>query len=334
MGFFNNISHVQLMNQNSTQSRVAAMVQVLTQRLLKIWAPTYSPEGRSNAIAVTVGEKVSKADRPPVVGVGHSLRGGTDTLELATDVESDDLDLDLLRKAANVGDIPVHVVETGEWLAASSPAQGGDSIGYPDGPTGTVTCLVKNKDGQQFLLSCNHVIAALNQGNRDADNLWYPGKADGGGPGSVIGKLHDFKAIDFSVEKGNVCDVALCTPSGQVAAGIRKLGAISGIWDDPPLELPVRKYGRSTKETQGALFTKNSSVLITYADKRRALFEKQLQIVGTGHGDFAQEGDSGALIVDMQNKAVGLLFSVATKQNAALANPIKSVLADLDVTPV
>lgn len=333
MGFFPS-SQIQFVHQESGQMRVMAMVQVLTDRLLKVWSAAYSANGRSVAIALTVGEKVAKADRPPVVGVGHSKRGGTDTLELATDVESDDLDLDLLRKSANVGNIPVHVVETGQWLAAGSPAQGGDSIGHPDGATGTVTCLVQNKAGEQFLLSCNHVIAALNNGNRDADNLWYPGKADGGGPGNVIGKLHDFKVIDFSVDKGNVCDVALCTPSGEVAAGIRKLGAISGIWDDPPLELPVRKVGRSTGETQGALFTKNSSVLITYEGGKRALFEKQLQIVGTGHGDFARQGDSGALIVDMQNKAVGLLFSVSVKQNAALANPIKSVLTDLEVTPV
>jgi hypothetical protein len=266
--------------------------------------------------------------------VGRSVRAGGETIELATDVESDDLDLDCLRKVANVEKTPLHVIETGEWVASSLPACGGDSIGHPSGATGTVTCLVKNRQGEQFLLSCNHVIAALNRGQRDLDNLWHPGKADGGGPDNIIGKLHDFKDLDFSVVNPNFYDVALCRPSGTVEPGLRSLGRIAGVLNDPPLEAPVRKVGRSTGVTQGALFTKNSSVLITYGPGRRALFENQLQIVGTGPGDFAQQGDSGALVVDMQNNALGMIVSISVKQNAAMASPITTIFDDFGLVAV
>ena len=333
MGFFQTYDS-QSFNQNSTQSQVSSAIRLVTERLLKVWAPNYSEQGRASAIYQTVGEKVAYAKQPPVVGVGHSMRGGVDTLELATDVESDDLDLDRLRKVINTPKVPVHVVETGEWVACSRPVQGGDSIGYPNGATGTVTCLVRNKNGELFLLSCNHVIAAMNQGQIDHDKLWHPGKADGGGPNNIVGDLHDYQPLDFSVEKPNIFDAALCRPSGDTLAGLFKIGPIAGVLNDPPFELPVKKIGRSTHLTEGAVLTKNSAVLITYAPGKKALFENQVQIVGTGSGDFAQEGDSGALVVDRQNRAVGLLFSVSVKQNAAFASPIKPVFDRFAVEPV
>jgi len=102
--------------------------------------------------------------------------------------------------------------------------------------------------------------------------------------------------------------------------------------DDPPFGTRVKKEGRQTAVTQGAVRIKSLSILVDYPNGAVALFEEQLGIIGTSQsGEFAEQGDSGALIVDEDSHAIGLLFSKAEGIDLAYANPIKAVLDELGV---
>jgi hypothetical protein len=321
--------------QQTSSATIVSAIHALTEGLLKVWAPTQSVERRIEAIAQTVGLKTAEREKPPVVGVGVSFKAGQETLEILSDVESSDLDLDLLRGRANVGEIPIHVSETGEIVAASMQPQGGLSIGHPHGETGTITCAVADETGEMFLLSCGHVLAPLNLGRRK-DQLWQPGKADGGGPDNLVGELYDYQALDFSVSTGNLFDAALCRPFRPVKIGVREVGRVNG-YTDAPFDQALWKVGRSTGKTQGILFSKKSSLLITLAPGVRALFEDQLEVDGTGPKPFAAQGDSGALVVLVNGneaKAIGVLIAVATGKNSAIVTPIKAILEQFKVALV
>jgi hypothetical protein len=109
------------------------------------------------------------------------------------------------------------------------------------------------------------------------------------------------------------------------------LGKLTGVIADPAFALSVRKEGRQTKVTEGILNLKNVSHTVLFANGQRARFDNQLGINGTGESDFAEQGDSGALVVDEQGSAVGLLYAVASGIDLAFASPIGAVLGGLGI---
>ena len=65
-------------------------------------------------------------------------------------------------------------------------------------------------------------------------------------------------------------------------------------------------------------------------------FDNQIEIEGAGNKAFSDSGDSGSLIVDAQQRAVGLLFAGgdvggSNGKGLTYANPIGAVLDKLKV---
>lgn len=303
-------------------------LQTLTDNLLRIWAPSYSREGQVMALFQFLGAKVANSTEPPVVGVyRHQTKSGVQVLELLTTVESENLDLVRLREKANLGSTQIHVTQTGEIRPCVDAARGGDSLGNQNaGGIGTLGCLVEDKTGDRFILSCNHVIAALNQGKRKEDPIWREN------PKNRIGVLWEYKELDFSLAKGNCnfFDAALCRLDDgiDIQAGIRELGLLTGSAraDEPEIyDLEVKKRGRQTGTTYGAV-RMGGGHIVTYASGVRALFEKQLLVVGTSEANFAKQGDSGAVVIDNNNAAVGLLYATATGVDQSFVSPINPIL--------
>jgi len=164
---------------------------------------------------------------PPIVGVG--LGGLTLDpeekrlqLEFLCAVPEEQLTVDRFLKSRGLPPAPSHVVSTGRIVAcgalgtgpARRPAQGGDSIGHQSGDTGTIGCLVEDTgpSGQSYLLSCNHVLAALNQGVKGKDEIWQPGPGEGGNSSNRIGLLEEFVPINLGGQASNKIDAALCRP--------------------------------------------------------------------------------------------------------------------------
>lgn len=320
-----------------------------------------SAQGRAMERAVRVQEKFTDGlmTRHGVVGtaVGQD-RAGAPAVTVLVETRADAAGL-----PANLDGIPVKVLVTGKILALKRPSNGreavdhtarfkrpvpiGVSTGHPDITAGTIGARVKDGNGNVYALSNNHVYADENLAVRDSDPVLQPGPYDGGGPGDEIGKLFDFKPIDFSASAQNEIDAALALSSaGQLSNqtpqdgyGIPKSSIVS-----PAIGMNVMKCGRTTGETSGQIAAINATVDVAYTSGT-ARFVNQIIITP---GTFSGGGDSGSLIVvyDMvtsgrgknkvteegadHRKPVGLLF--AGSATVTVANPIDAVLDAFGVT--
>lgn len=291
--------------------------------LARLWSPDVDWFQRYNYLREYLGIDVQDEEAVPIIGVGV---GGTEN-EPCIDILSNFPsvpDMDRLFEKLNLAPVPYRVTSSTLPNSCGRPAKGGDELGHPVGDVGTMGCLVEDGFGQQFILSCNHVIANLNAGRRCIDETWEPGRSN-----KRIGVLHDFKSITFGGSTGNVIDAAIskADQANDVNSGIRQLGHLNGVLDPVPLETDVRKVGKQTSLTHGTVNIKDLSVIVRFQNKQKALFEKQIAVTGTGVGHpFAAGGDSGSLIVDNNNQAVALLFATDAANNLTYGNPISMVL--------
>lgn len=293
--------------------------------------PRRSESALFNAYRAFASEMGRSPEKPLVVGVG--IYGGEKLLELRVLLSHEELRLDEGKLHNRFGpfDFPLVQVVTGPIvpIGRQRPAQGGDSLGYGQlaGATGTFGCLVKNVSGEVFMLSCNHVIAGVNTGAKGSDVVWQPGAGDGGTVSDRIGILHDFKPIAFGGHVPNDIDAAVARPDSHsdVDAGVRQVGKINGSVFDPPFRTAVKKVGWKSRLTLGTLWYKKLSFLMHYPGHGDALFENQYGVSGT-KGNFAVDGDSGAMVLDEQDRAIGLLFATASQVDLTLANPVDPVL--------
>lgn len=280
--------------------------------------------------------QVGPPDIPsPVLGVGiGEAATGDERIVLLTEVETGAFDAKALVISMGLEGVQVEEIRGGRAISTARPAEGGESLGHSNGDTGTFGCLVKNGANVLFLLSCNHVIAALNKGQKGVDAVWQPGMKDGGSVNSRIGVLDDFAKIITGGHMSNRIDAALCKPDqvGDVSSKITSIGALSGA-QSISLGASVRKSGAKTGLTKGKIRLNNLSVIVDYPGGVQALFDGQLGIIGTEVGkNFSDQGDSGSIVVDDQNCAVGLLISCLSGVDLTIANPIQEVLAHFQVT--
>lgn len=118
----------------------------------------------------------------------------------------------------------------------------------------------------------------------------------------------------------NEVDAALADPldPAGVSPAILDLGPVAGV-AEARVGLPVLKSGRTSGVTAGVILATGVSALVSYAGRGIARFRGQ--VVTTF---MAAPGDSGSLLVDGANRAVGLLF--AGSASATLYNPILPVM--------
>lgn len=311
---------------------------------------------RQHVIGVAVGRKVVEGrptDEPCVVVY-------VDRKEAPGALREEDL------VPRTVDGVRTDVVATGafralplvETLAVSRtervrPAPGGVSIAHPKVTAGTLGVLVRRASGEAVILSNNHVLANGNEA-RPGDPVLQPGPYDGGRPQDAIAKLTDFVPIAFRDEeldglgraldrtlgrvlapagfglrrlrlgKANVVDAAIASPLDPdlVSRDVLEIGAVSGTVA-AALDLEVRKSGRTTGLTRGAVTGLDATVEVDYGG-RTAVFRGQVVSDLLSRG-----GDSGSLIVDGGNRAVGLLF--AGGSTTTILNPIDAVLGALDL---
>lgn len=253
----------------------------------------------------------------------------------------------------------------GDRSARWRPARPGVSFGHRSVTAGTFGAVVKDrKTGEVYMLSNNHVAANGTDG-RDGragvgDEVLQPGPYDGGTrEHDVIGRLERFVPLHpmfkapvcpwaqraervlnvplrwfargYSMQlvkkhpEDNFVDCALVKPEdpATVAKDIIGIGRVRGL-AEAEIGMGVKKSGRTSGVTGGEVVALGATLDIGLDESAVARFADQ--IVTT---PLAQPGDSGSLVVDADNRAIGLLF--AGSDEATLCNPIAAVCEALDV---
>ncbi len=227
------------------------------------------------------------------------------------------------------------------------PAKGGYSVGHINITAGTIaTCVYDILPGGStnppapgvgipprfYILSNNHVLADSNAG-RLGDAVLQPGPFDGGRfPQDLIARLSRFIPIDFEppVPRSlhhNRVDCAIAEGDFQdLDREIYWTGPVRG-WrqrNNVSVGLRVKKTGRTTNITFGTITAVNATVDVNYGSGRIARFTDQIVTTAMSAG-----GDSGSLLLTLDNVAVGLLF--AGSSVATIFNQIENVRSQLRV---
>lgn len=288
-------------------------------------------------LSVLVAQKVdksllSKKDRvqrsydkvkTDVVEVGEIFAGGgAAALDEETDSDSD-----------SGGD----VIQLGVGSLLSRrirPAEGGFSVGNSRrNSAGTLgTCCYDQGSfpgipRRYYVLSNNHVLALSNDG-RPGDPIVQPGRLDGGRlPKDVIAKLTRFVPIRFHTASTRPCNfVDAAIAEGDLQDLDREIywTGIARGRTNAQVGMLVQKTGRTTGYTTGRVSQINATVDVNYGSGRVGRFCRQIIT-----SNMSSPGDSGSLVLDLQEQAVGLLF--AGSATRTIVNPISFVEALLGI---
>lgn len=292
------------------------------------------------------------------VGLGNKWTGGKDTGKVALVVGvKQKLPISLLAVEdvipTEVKGLVTDVWQVGEIKLLNQepdrkkrwrPAPGGVSIGNVIVTAGTFGCLVY-KGGQLFILSNNHVLAAVNEAEIGS-SIVQPGTYDGGTLNDEIAKLYEFveikilgvsgcgiaksiaslcnflarlfkrdtKLVPIGGLEGNTVDCAIAKPNqdDDVENTILEVGLISGE-TEPVVGMKVKKSGRSSGLTHGEVLQVGVTANVQVGEGRIAMFTDQFAM-----GAMSEPGDSGSVILTEDTKLTGLLF--AGSDTLTLAN--------------
>ncbi|HWN09511.1 MAG TPA: hypothetical protein VNO50_09640 [Pyrinomonadaceae bacterium] len=190
------------------------------------------------------------------------------------------------------------------------------------GQSGTIGyfCTRKSKLPRRkdiHLLSNSHVFADLRKTQPDDGDLIMqpsPGETSNNRP---IASLVNFSKLTFEgdVAEPNHVDAAMAKlwsplPYKPV---LPLIGAVRGYVEKKDIEIgePARKFGRTTGYTEGSVFSIYLDIWIRYdRTGQSAFFQDQILIqpATPNSSKFVSKGDSGSLLVDSQQSALGLIF--------------------------
>jgi hypothetical protein len=189
------------------------------------------------------------------------------------------------------------------------------------GESGTIGyfCIRKSKLSRRkeiHLLSNSHVFADLRKSDVDESDLIMqpsPGEAASNRP---IGSLASFSALRFAdMNQPNHIDAAIArlwAPCPHKAV-IPLIGAIKGYVKKEDIEVgeTARKFGRTTGYTEGNIFSIYLDIWIRYKRTGQSAFFKDQFLIEPDLSKFPKfvaTGDSGSLLVDRKQNALGLIF--------------------------
>lgn len=308
------------------------------------------------AIVVYVTRKMPRQELNGAELVPRSLQGRqVDVIEIG--------EVRLLEKAEEPE--PDQISMDAGRLARHRPAPGGVSIGHYKITAGTLGAVVRDREtGARLVLSNNHVLANASSG-RDGraapgDPVLQPGAYDGGKiTRDVIGRLLRFVPLQRTFQQsqcaaalfwerlanslltvaapryritlqraadtGNLVDAALAKPEREsdLLDQILGLGSVTGT-ASARLGQAIAFSGRTSGVVRGKIIARDVGLNITMGPGEVVYFEDQLITTAV-----SQPGDSGSLLVDEQNRAVGLLF--AGSERVSVCNRIDHVLRLLGV---
>jgi hypothetical protein len=283
-------------------------------------------------------------DLPSPIALGISINGIND-FRLAVRIQRSNSAIDFIVKGIierAKGEVDVRRVGevfklSGPLVSRTRPLLIGYSVGGAQ-TTGTVGGFVKTKDGKICILSNNHVLANEND-SKIEDPIIQPGSADNGQtPADLVARLTDF--VPLNLTDVNLMDCAIAALEPGIAPDpkiLQGLGNLAGIRTaEVATGTVVAKIGRTTGLTKGSVTAFEVDGILPRYAAGILTFNQQIEIASAEAGHFASTGDSGSLVVDGDNLAVGLLFAATAfgGQNGyglTYATPISRVLQKLNV---
>jgi hypothetical protein len=292
-------------------------------------------------------QSIDMASRPRTIALGVA-RASVGDYKLAVRVQSPLLlggkEVEAISQLAK-GEVDVRYIGQVQkrqlpwYQERSRPVRIGCSVAHFKVTAGTVGAFVRSASQNSMILSNNHVLANENVASV-GDPILQPGPFDHGqNPADQVATLAQFIPINFV--STNTVDCAVAALDAGINFDSKNLDAIGRLVGVSPSAAnigdPVAKAGRTTGVTRGTITAiELDNVTIGY-DNGNATFDGQIEIEGAGTLPFSQGGDSGSLVVDQQNQAVGLLFAGgdtggANGKGLTYANPIAAVLNALGIT--
>jgi hypothetical protein len=191
-----------------------------------------------------------------------------------------------------------------------------------------------------YLLSNSHVFADLQKAEVDDGDLIMqpsPGELASSRP---IGTLVNFSALKFAgdIKDANHVDAAIAKLWGPHPHKpvIPLIGEVKGYVEKKDVEIgeAARKFGRTTGYTEGRVFSIYLDIWIRYdRTGQSAFFQNQLLIepASPKFAKFVAKGDSGSLLMDEGQQAIGLIFAGTSEApEAPKASPNTEATADVD----
>lgn len=194
------------------------------------------------------------------------------------------------------------------------------------------------KARERFFLTCAHVVAP--SGDASKNLIVQPGQGDGGAARDIVGKpdrwtpwpQHIITLGGKTYQTTYTDAAAVKLDETRIKASIQDIGLPTGLRivlaADATRRLPVQKSGRTTGLTKGTVSSSFADVKLGFGGFLGAFADPILyrdQIVA----DLASDGgDSGALVLDGDRLAVGLL--VGGGDWKTIVTPINRVMFDLN----
>jgi hypothetical protein len=283
--------------------------------------------------------------REDVIGVGVD----NDKQTIRVYVNNEDLKEELPPIPSMMSGYPIELIPVPGFMPLGfrssryRPVVGGVSASHPSVTAGTIGAVITDRmSGNKLLLSNNHVFANADSVESpkasEGDPILQPGVVDGGDMDDVVATL--YRWVPFTDKGLNLVDAALALPLDQSMAspyilmdGNNDLLQIHGI-KSVTSPINVKKYGRTTGMDRGKVLDWDFDVSVDYEDGTTRNFTDQILAEIETQG-----GDSGSLLLDDNNNAVGLVFAGGVDKSGhwfGVANKIRNVLAmfggDVDIS--
>ena len=199
---------------------------------------------------------------------------------------------------------------------------------------GTLGCFVISANGQLACLSTSHVLRSTHYINvNDVDLLYDPNQISFM-KSKLIGKLRNIIPIKYQPaeqisyhfidrQNFNQMDVGMVIidPNLQPPSYKKTMDFVR--MDDILQGMRVKKFGAGSGATLGQVSAVSCRIKIAY-DEGVAVFNDVFEVKGI-HQPFSTVGDSGALVVSTDNRAMGMIF--AGNDEVTYVCPIEPILA-------
>jgi hypothetical protein len=220
-------------------------------------------------------------------------------------------------------------------FSAERPAHPGFNVGNELEGSGTITCLLRARTGGALLaLSCTHVIGRFGDAGA-GEVVMVPSRDEAEGMGVLgrapIGVLERVLPLgrSFADGLGNV-DAATFRPGrpADVDAALALVGVRpTGVCDDVSVGMKVHKVGATSGLTFGEVTAIHATIGLGYPTPSGGMATVWFSDA-IGISQFTRPGDSGALVLDEQDRAVGL--HIGSLDDSSICLPIQRVLDALD----